>query len=60
MDDKRDAEDTIRDLKVIQVHAFIEPFSSRILIEFANGNDSGVDGDRKGGWVQCDKRDIHV
>jgi len=45
IDDKRDAEDAIRDLNGKSFNG-----GSRIRIEYANGNDRGGDRDRRGGW----------
>merc|ERR1712013_872543 len=51
MDDKRDAEDAIRDLNGKSFNG------GRIRIEFAQGNDRGGDRDRRGGGGGWDRRD---
>jgi len=54
MDDKRDAEDAIRDLNGKSFNG------GRIRIEFAQGNDRGGDRDRRGGgWDRRDRGDNH-
>eukprot|EP00091_Calanus_sinicus_P005056 TRINITY_DN1541_c0_g1_i5.p1 TRINITY_DN1541_c0_g1~~TRINITY_DN1541_c0_g1_i5.p1 ORF type:complete len:326 (-),score=91.82 TRINITY_DN1541_c0_g1_i5:110-1087(-) len=50
LDDKRDAEDAIKDLNGKTFNG-----GSRIRIEYAQGNDRG--GDRRGGWDRRDNRD---